>query len=83
MEHFEPTPPPPERPYIEEALDAWTEVVCEHGRWVVYLHVMMESGAVKRRVAEEHDERRAEHTARIFLRNVIRYIPPAPKEATP
>lgn len=55
-------------------------VVNESGRWVVYLDVVLASGAVRRRVGEYHDERRAAQAARIIERNARRYIPPATAE---
>ena len=64
-----------DRPFPEEALSADAEVVEESGRWIVYLNVVLESGAVRRRVGEYHDERRASHAARIIERNARRYIP--------
>lgn len=64
----------PDAPYGEEALAATTEVVCESGRWVVYLDVLLASGGVRRRVGEYHDQRRADHAASIILRNAIRAI---------
>jgi hypothetical protein len=72
----------PDRPFPEEALSADAEVVEESGRWMVYLNVVLESGAVRRRVGEYHDERRAEHAARIIERNARRHIPPAMPEGT-
>ncbi len=65
---------PPAFPHVEEALAADCVVVEEHGRWVVYLDAVLASGAVRRRVGEYHDERRALHAARIFERNVRRSI---------
>lgn len=64
-----------DRPFPEEALSADAEVVEESGRWIVYLNVVLESGAVRRRVGEYHDERRATHAARIIERNACRHIP--------
>ena len=63
---------PPAFPYVEEALSARTEVVEESRRWIVYLDVVLVSGAVRKRVGEYHDERRAVHAARIIERNVNR-----------
>lgn len=65
---------------IEEALSAQACVVEESGRWVVYLDVVLASGAVRRRVGECHDQRRAEQAARIIARNAGRYIQPGPGE---
>ena len=65
---------PPAMPYVEEALDARTVVVEEHGRWVVYFEVVLASGAVRRKIADHHDERRAVHHARIFERNATKHI---------
>ena len=52
---------PPAVPYVEEALAADAIVSEEHGRWIVYLDVVLVSGAVRRRVGDYHDERRAAH----------------------
>jgi len=65
---------PPEFPRVEEALSADALVVNESGRWIVYLDVVLASGAVRRKVAEHHDERRALHAARIIERNARRCI---------
>jgi len=65
---------PPEFPYVEEALAADCVVVEERGRWIVYVDVVLASGAVRRRVSEHHDQRRALHAARIFERNARRCI---------
>lgn len=65
----------PSRPYVEEALSADAVVVQEHGRWIVYLDVVLASGAVRRKVADEHDERRAQQSARIIEHNARRCIP--------
>ena len=64
----------PATPCVEEALSASCVVVEENGRWVVYLEAILASGAVRRRVGDHHDERRALHAARIFERNVRRTI---------
>ncbi len=66
-----------DRPAPEEVLAAATEVVEESGRWFVHLNVILASGAVRRRVGEYHDQRRAEQAARIIERNARRYIPSA------
>ena len=58
-------------------------VVEEHGRWIVYLDAVLASGAVRRKVGEHHDERRAVHAARIFERNVRRCITVPRARATP
>ena len=65
---------PPDFPCVEEALAADCVVLEETGRWIVYVDVLLASGAVRRRVGEHHDERRAVHAARIFERNVRRSI---------
>ena len=71
-----------DRPFPEEALSADADVVEESGRWIVYLNVVLESGAVRRRVGEYHDERRATHAERIIERNDRRHITPAMPEGT-
>ena len=65
---------PPAFPRVEEALAADCVVVQENGRWVVYVDVVLASGAVRRRIGDHHDERRALHAARIFERNARRCI---------
>ncbi len=75
----------PAFPAVEEALSADCLVVEEKGRWVVYVDVLLASGAVRRRVSEHHDERRALHAARIFERNARRCItvPQGPSRLPP
>ena len=71
------TPPPwqpPPVPHVEEALAASTDVVEEKRRWIVYLNVVLVSGAVRKKVGEYHDERRATHAAKIIERNAKRCI---------
>lgn len=58
-----------------EALAADAEVVCESGRWVVYLNVVLTTGGVRSRLSDYHDERRARQAARIIERNARRCIP--------
>jgi hypothetical protein len=65
---------PPTVPYVEEAMSAEAVVVEERRRWCVYLDVVLASGAVRRKVGEYHDERRALHAARIIERNARRCI---------
>lgn len=72
---------PPPFPFVEEALDASYEVVKERGRYVVYLTVVLASGAVRRKVSEQHDFRRADHAGRIIHRNAVARIKPPRKEA--
>jgi hypothetical protein len=78
---------PPAKPYVEEAMSADAVVVEERGRWIVYLDVVLESGAVRRRVGDHHDERRARQAASIIERNARRCIPRLvtrdPSEFTP
>jgi hypothetical protein len=77
---------PPATPYVEEALAADADVVEEHGRWVVYLTVVLASGAVRRCVGDYHDERRATQAAKVIERNARRCIPAGPDptpDATP
>ncbi|MEZ5115902.1 MAG: hypothetical protein R2737_06510 [Candidatus Nanopelagicales bacterium] len=64
-------------PVVQEAWAADASVVPESGRWVVYLDVVLESGAVRRRVGDYPDERRAQTAARIIERNARRHIPAA------
>ena len=65
---------PPAFPHVEEAMSADAVVVEEQRRWIVYLDVVLASGAVRRKVGEYHDERRAVHAARIIERNARRCI---------
>ena len=78
---------PPAKPYVEEAMSADAVVVEERGRWIVYLDVVLESGAVRRKVGDHHDERRARQAASILERNARRCIPRLvtrdPSEFTP
>ena len=67
---------------LEQARSADAVVVEESGRWIVYLDVVLESGAVRRRVGDHHDERRASQAARIIERNARRFIPRPPPETT-
>lgn len=82
---FRPSWTPPAFPAVEEALSADCIVIEERGRWVVYVDVLLASGAVRRRVSEHHDARRALHAARIFERNARRCItvPQAPSRLPP
>jgi hypothetical protein len=70
-----PTSSPPARRYVEEVMSADAVVVQERGRWIVYLTVVLESGAVRRKVGDHHDERRARQAASILERNARRCIP--------
>jgi hypothetical protein len=72
-------PRPGATPYVEEALSADALVVQENGRWVVYLDVVLASGAVRRRCGDWPDERRALVAAREIQRNSRRHIRPAPQ----
>lgn len=71
-------PRPGATPYVEEALSADAVVEREHGRFVVYLDVVLASGAVRRRCGDWPDERRALVAAREIQRNARRHIVPAP-----
>lgn len=67
----------PRQPFVEEALSADAVVVEESGRWIVYLDVVLASGAVRRKVGDWPDRRRAEQAGRIIERNARRHIRPA------
>jgi len=64
-------------PYVHEALAVDADVVEESGRFVVYLSVVLDTGAVRRRVGDYPDRRRAEQAARILVRNASRHLGPA------
>jgi hypothetical protein len=68
------------RPGAEEALGVSADVVDEHGRYVVYLDVVLASGAVRRRISVWPDRRRADIAARELVRQAGRHIisPPEP-----
>jgi hypothetical protein len=59
---------------VEEALSARAEVVEEHGRFVVYLDVVLASGAVRRRLSEHPDRPRAQVAAREYERAASRHL---------
>lgn len=65
---------PPEFPYVEEALSADAVVVVERGRWIVYLDVVLASGAVRRKVGDYPKQSQAEQAGRIIERNARRFI---------
>jgi hypothetical protein len=53
-----------------------TRVEKEAGRWVVYLDVVLDSGAVSHRVGDYPDEVHAQRAAEIVARNSGRRIDP-------
>jgi len=61
-------------PYVEEAMAADAVVVCERGRWIVYLDVVLASGAVRRKVGNYPKQSQAEQAGRIIERNARRFI---------
>ncbi len=63
-------------PFVEEASSADAHVVHEAGRWIVYLDVVLASGAVRRRVGDFPTQARAEQAGRIIERNARRHIQP-------
>lgn len=65
---------PPIVPFVEEALSADAHVENERGRWIVYLDVVLASGAVRRKVGDFPTRTRAEQAGRIMERNARRYI---------
>ncbi|MFM9135362.1 MAG: hypothetical protein ACKOT0_08030 [bacterium] len=65
---------PPEFPYVEEALSADAVVVVERGRWIVYLDVVLASGAVRHKVGDYPRQSQAEQAGRIIERNARRFI---------
>ncbi len=65
---------PPTVPFVEEALSADAHVENERGRWIVYLDVVLASGAVRRKVGDFPTRARAEQAGRIIERNARRHI---------
>ena len=63
------------RPGAEEALGVRADVVVEQGEYVVYLDVVLATGAVRRRIGVWPDERRARVAAREIERQAGRHIP--------
>lgn len=64
----------PDFPYVEEALSADAYVEKERGRWIVYLDVVLASGAVRRKVGDYPKQSQAEQAGRIIERNARRFI---------
>lgn len=64
----------PAFPYVEEALSADARVEKERGRWIVYLDVVLVSGAVRRKVGDYPKQGQAEQAGRIIERNARRFI---------
>lgn len=62
--------PPP----VQEALSVRAEVVEESGRHVVYLDVVLASGAVRRRLSDHPDRARAEVAATQYVRAAGRHL---------
>ena len=58
----------------EEALGLRADVVLEHGEYVVYLDVVLVSGAVRKKIGVWPDRRRAEVAAREIQRQAGRHI---------
>jgi hypothetical protein len=59
-----------------EVIGLAPRVEYEAGRWVVYLDVVLDNGAVSHRVGDYPDERRARQAADIVARNSGRRIDP-------
>lgn len=59
---------------VQEALSVQAQVVAEHGRFVVYLDVVLASGAVRRRLSEHPDRRSAEVAAAEYARAAGRHL---------
>lgn len=66
---------------VEEALSAHAEVVAESGRFVVYLDVVLASGAVRRRLSDHPDQARAQVAAREYERAASRHLGEQPVQA--
>jgi hypothetical protein len=63
-------------PYVREALAVSHEVVEESGRFAVYLDIVLDDGAVRRRVGEYPDRARAEQAAMFLERSAERHLGP-------
>jgi hypothetical protein len=66
---------------VAEAADVRADVVEEDGRVVVYLDVVLSSGAVRRRVSDHPDRARAETAAREYVRAAGRHLGERPAQA--
>lgn len=59
-----------------------TEVIQEHGQWVVFLLVIDEEGIDRRRLSVHRSEREAQVAASAAQRGAHRRRPPGPDEPT-
>lgn len=67
-------------PAVAEAADLRADVVEERGRFVVYLDVVLSSGAVRRRLSDHPDRARAETAAREYVRAAGRHLGERPAQ---
>jgi hypothetical protein len=63
-------------PVDREVAAVSTRVEYERGRWVVYLDVVLDNGAVSHRVGDYPDEEHARQAASIVQRNSGRRVDP-------
>lgn len=68
-------------PAVDEAGSVSAQVVEEDGRHVVYLDVLLASGAVRRRLSEHPDRARAQTAAREYVRAASRHLGERPAQA--
>lgn len=70
----------PEAPAVDEAGSVSADVVEEDGRFVVYLDVVLASGAVRRRLSDHPDRQRATTAAREYRRAASRHLGERPAQ---
>lgn len=63
---------------VQEAVSVRADVVEEDGRFVVYLDVVLASGAVRRRLSDHPDQARAQTAATAYARAAGRHLGRAP-----
>jgi hydrogenase maturation protease len=68
-------------PAVAEAADVRADVVEESGRFIVYLDVVLSSGAVRRRLSDHPDRVRAETAGREYVRAAGRHLGERPAQA--
>jgi hydrogenase maturation protease len=80
-EHSDPMDMQLGAPAVAEAAEVRADVVEESGRFVVYLDVVLSSGAVRRRLSDHPDRARAETAAREYVRAAGRHLGERPAQA--